>query len=71
MKDFERNHGSLLHALRHPNIVQYFGVGHDPDSGDPVLLIELIDIEDLTQFHKASPTALPFHKEVNICHDVA
>ena len=62
---------SLLSALRHPNIVQYFGVGQDPESGDPVLFMELIEGKDLTQFLKASLTTLPFHVEVNICHDVA
>ena len=61
---------SLLRALRHPNIVQYFGVGKDPESGDPVLLMEMID-KDLTQTLKVSTSALPLHVEVNICLDVS
>jgi serine/threonine protein kinase len=61
---------SLLRALRHPNIVQFFGVGQDPDSGDPVLLMEILD-KDLTQTLKTYAGALPLHMEVNICHNVA
>jgi serine/threonine protein kinase len=61
---------SLLRALRHPNIVQFFGVGQDPDSGDPVLLMKILD-KDLTQTLKTCTSALPLHIEVNICHDVA
>jgi serine/threonine protein kinase len=61
---------SLLRALRHPNIVQYFGIGQDPDSGDPVLLMEMLD-KDLTQTLKTYAGTLPLHTEVNICHDVA
>ena len=57
--------------MRHPNIiVQYFGVGTDPDSGDPVLLLEMLD-KDLNQTLEVSTSALPFHIEVNICCDVA
>ena len=65
-----RKECSLLRALRHPNIVQYFGVGQDPDSGDPVLLMEMLD-GDLTQFLKTSTSGLSLCIEVNICHDVA
>ena len=61
---------SILRALRHPNIVQYFGVGQDPESGDPVLLMEMLD-SDLTNFLKACTSGLSLHVEVNICHDVA
>ena len=61
----------FLCALRHPNIVQYLGVYQDPDSRTQVLLMELMNDENLTQFLHNSPSLLPFHLEVNICHDIA
>ena len=33
--------------------------------------MELMNDENLTQFLDNSPSLLPFHVEVNICHDVA
>ena len=61
----------FLSSLRHPNIVQYLGVYEDRDSKLPLLLMELMNDENLTQFLDNSPSLLPFHIEVNICHDVA
>ena len=61
----------LLGAIRHPNIVQYLGTWRDPSTNLPVLLMELMD-RNLTQYLENSPQSpLPFHMEVNICHDIS
>ena len=59
----------LLSAIKHPNIIQYLGTYQDPESRLPVLLMELMD-ESLTQFLKQSHKPLPYHTEVNLCHDI-
>ena len=61
---------SFLSAIRHPNIVQYLGSYQDPDAQLPVLLMELID-ESLTRFLERSQEPLPYHTQVDICHDIA
>ena len=60
----------FLSEIRHPHVVQYLGVAHDPDSGLPVLLMELMD-ESLAAFLERSNKPLPYHLQVNLCHDVA
>ena len=64
----------FLSRLRHPNIIQYLGSCPDPESGLPVLFMELMD-ESLTNFLErpasANPPPLPFHIQLNIAHDVA
>ena len=60
----------LLSEIKHPNIVQYLGTARDLRSGVPVLLMELMD-ENLTKFLERSAGPLPYHKQLNICHDVA
>ena len=60
----------LLCAIKHPHIVQYLGTYHHPETKLPVLLMELMD-ESLTQFLKRSQEPLPYHTEVNLCHDIA
>ena len=69
MRKFERE-CCLLSAIKHPHIVQYLGTYHDPESRLPVLLIELMD-ESLTQFLEQSCKPIPYHTEVNLCHDIA
>ena len=69
MQRFEQE-CAFLESIRHPNIVQYLGVTRDPESGLPVLLMELLD-ESLTKMLEHSPTALPYFVEVDICHDIA
>ena len=61
---------SFLSAIRHPNIVQYLGSYQDPETQLPVLLMELVD-NSLTQFLEQSEEQLPYHTQVNICHDIA
>ena len=60
----------FLSLARHPNVVQYLGTYSDPDTGLPVLLMELCD-ESLTAFLERSPEPLSFHMQLNICHDIA
>ena len=64
----------FLDAIKHPNIIQYLGMYQDPSSGLAVLLMELMDTS-LTSYLEASlhlqPLAIPFHLQVNICHDIA
>ena len=69
MKKFEQE-CRLLSAIKHPHIVQYLGTYHDPESKLPVLLMELMD-ESLTRFLERSNEPLPYHTEVNFCHDIA
>ena len=59
----------FLSTIRHPNIVQYLGIYHDPETDLPVLLMELMD-SSLTYLLENSPQPLPYHVQVNICHDV-
>ena len=61
---------SFLSEIRHPNIVQYLHSYEDPETHLPVLLMELMD-DSLTQFLEKSHQLLPYHAQVNICHDVA
>ena len=58
-----------MSAIRHPNIVQYLCTYQDPDTGLPVLLMELMD-DSLTHFLEGSPQPIPYHIQVNICHDI-
>ena len=61
---------NFLSGIRHPHIVQYLGLSRDPDTRLPVLLMELMD-ESLTQFLERSQEPLPYHTQVDLCHDVA
>ena len=61
---------SFLSAIRHPNIVQYLGSYQDPETRLPVLLMELMD-DSLTRFLERFQESLPYHTQVNICHDIA
>ena len=60
----------FLSTIKHPNIVQYLGTATDPQSQRPVLLMELMD-ESLTRFLERFTGPLPYHSQLNICHDVA
>ena len=59
----------FLNTIRHPNVVQYLGTHQDPDTGLPVLLMELMD-SSLTHFLENSTQPIPYHILVNICHDI-
>ena len=62
----------FLSGLRHPNVIQYLGSCADPETGLPILFMELMD-ESLTSFleRPADPPPLPLHVQVDIGHDVA
>ena len=62
----------FLSGLKHPNVIQYLGSCRDPESGLPVMFMELMD-KSLTSFleRPANPPPLPLHIQVNIAHDVA
>ena len=60
----------FLSTIRHPNIVQYLCMHQDPDTGLPILLMELMD-ESLTHFLENSPQPIAYHIQANICHDIA
>ena len=59
----------FLSTIRHPNIVQYLGTHQDPDTGLPVLLMELVE-DSLTHFLESSTQQIPYYVQVNICHDI-
>ena len=65
-----RQECALLERIRHPNIVQYLAMTVDPESRQPVLLMELLD-ESLTKMLERSPQSLAYYIQVDICHDVA
>ena len=69
MERFEQE-CQFLSGVRHPHIVQYLGVSRDPESGLPVLLMELMDTS-LTRFLEQSEEPLPIHTQVDICHGIA
>ena len=70
IRKFERE-CEFLSEIRHPHVVQYLGVAHDPESGLLVLLMELMD-ESLTGFlERSKEQPLPYHLQVTLCHDVA
>ena len=60
----------FLSTLRHPNVIQYLGMYQDPDTPYlSVLLMELMD-KSLTHFLETSPQPIPYHIQVNLCHDI-
>ena len=60
----------FLNTIRHPNVIQYLGMCRDPDTGLPVLLMELMD-ESLTHFLETATQSIPYHIQLNICHNIA
>ena len=68
MRRFEQE-CEFLSIIRHPNIIQYLGMYRDPDTCLPVLLMELMD-DSLTHFLESYQQLIPYHIQVNICHDI-
>ena len=58
----------VMRALKHPNIIQYLGI-HSDGPGCQILLMELME-QSLTTFLEKSTPPLPFHTQVNLCHDI-
>ena len=69
LKQFEQE-CDFMNTIHHPNIIQYLGTSRDPATNLPVLLMELME-ESLTRFLERFRTPIPFHTQVNICHDIA
>ena len=59
----------FLQEIRHPNIIQYLGMYQDPETGLPVLLMELMD-ESLTHLLETSAEPIPYHIQLTICLDI-
>ena len=59
----------FIHTVQHPNIVQYLGIHYDKITGQPVLLMEMMD-ENLTHFLESSPYKVPYHLQVNLSRDI-
>ena len=68
IRRFEKECG-YLNTIRHPNIVQCLCIFEDPDTGLPVLLMELMD-GSLTHFLDKASKPVSYHIQVNICHDI-
>ncbi len=60
----------FLSLIHHPNIVQYLGTYHDPETNAPVLLMELMD-KSLTHFLESSSGDIPYHTQVTLSYDIA
>ena len=57
-------------SISHPNVVQFLGVHEDPNTGQPALLMELMD-ESLTNFlSRCESIHVPLHIQIDVCHDV-
>ena len=69
MRRFEQE-CDFLSTVRHPNVVQYLGVHQDPNTHFPVILMELMD-DSLTHYLESSTKPIPYHIQINICHDIA
>ena len=68
MRRFEQE-CEFMSSIRHPNIVQYLGHHQDAETGLPALLMELMD-DSLTHFVESCTQPIPYHIQVNICHDI-
>ena len=60
----------FLSQIKHPNIIQYIGTYHDPETNALVLLMELMD-ESLTHFLETAQNPMLYHIQLNILHDTA
>ena len=60
----------FLRTIKHPNIVQFLRTAINPETGRPLLLMEMME-ESLTKFLERSTCTISYHTQLNICHDVA
>ena len=60
----------FIRTVQHPNLVRYLGIHYDDTTGQPVLLMEMMD-ENLTHFLESTPAEIPYHLQVNFCRDIA
>ena len=59
-----------MRKIRHPNIVQFLEHVVNPQTGQHVLLLELMD-DSLTNFLEQSKNPLLYRMQVNLSHDIA
>ena len=59
----------VLHSISHPCIVQYMDTYGQSETGQAVLLMELMD-ESLTSFLDKSTSPLPIHIQIDLSYDV-
>jgi serine/threonine protein kinase len=59
----------MLSSITHPCLVQYMDAYVQSDTGQAVLLMELMD-ESLTSFLERSLSPLPIYIQIDICYDV-
>ena len=58
-----------LQTLKHPNIIKYYKIQNDPQSGR-VLLMEFMN-QNLTEYLERESSCLSFTVQVNLCHDIS
>ena len=59
-----------MKAVSHPNIVQYLGIKTDPETGLPVLLMELMDYSLTHSVLESAQCSISYYIQVNFCHDI-
>lgn len=59
----------LLCSINYPSIVQYIDAYIHPETGQAVLLMELMD-ESLTNFLERAFNPIPIHIQIDLCYDV-
>ena len=60
---------NFLRDIKHPNIIQYLGMYQDPETGLPVLLMELMD-ESLTHFLENTTEPISYGIQLTISLDI-
>jgi serine/threonine protein kinase len=65
-----RQECEILSSINHPNVVQYLGTLTDPETGLPILLMELMD-QSLTGYLRVQTEPLPLHTQVTFSLDIA
>ena len=62
----------ILYGCVHPNIVRFYGVSSDPETGQTILLMELMN-QTLTQLLEFTyrDTPLPYYLQLHLSHDIA
>ena len=62
---------ALLGSIRHPYIAHFLDITLDPETKQPVLLMELLDESLTALLERSQPQPLAYHIQVDISHDMA
>lgn len=62
---------TFISGLNHPNIVQYLGLHYEPETGAPVLLMELLDCNLTSYLSRLEIEPLPQKQQLDFCIDVS